>query len=646
MSPDDFFSSRGIYPGQVAADGLEKPCSAEILFADGEEEAVQIDSTVQIVGGSSVGRWKINKLSMRLKFDSRLNYPFFGEQGADSFATLVVDARHNNTWAYQGGSEPVNQRARAQYLRDQFSADLQRELGGAAPRGRYVNLFIDGVYWGMYNLHERPDDNFAASYFGGDNSEYDCLKHNQSTVIAGTRDGYAAMLEAARADMSKLENYEAAAELIDIDDLIKYMLVNFVLGNTDWAHQNWYATAKRANNKWRYHSWDAEKGMQRLNDNLTTKDDAGGPTGVHQDLARSPEYRMRFADLTEKILKNDGILTTEGLRRVYKRRTDEIDRGVILESARWGDTATGVTVPYTRNDHWVPQRDFLMDDYFAERPGVVLNQLKDLLAPLDAPTFSQDGGTIPAGFELSLSKSLFAQGKIVYTLDGTDPRLAGGNLNPEAFEVDGPVTLSASTVVKARIFKSSLFGAHDWSALAEAPFLVDAVPADGDRLPAYSLARHMPGGHHGHPLTPQIHQARRAHEAGDVRVSSSHAGVFVGAERSEEPIDSLDEALFVQGRDVHALDQDLAVGDDPPCVSVATILGVDAAGTVEHDVGVRRVEPGAVRRELSLALVVVLGVGEDHIVGHALVEQRGAAHLVLLVPKGEVGVQDCGNFCE
>ena len=55
-------------------------------------------------------------------------------------------------------------------------------------------------------------------------------------------------------------NYAAVQQKLDIDDFIDYMLVNYYAGNTDWAHNNWYASFNRVdpNGKWRFHSWDAE----------------------------------------------------------------------------------------------------------------------------------------------------------------------------------------------------------------------------------------------------------------------------------------------------------------------------------------------------------------------------------------------------
>ena len=503
LEPDDFFSTnKGIYPGKIAEDGIDKACSAELLHPDGKE-GFQIDCAVRIVGQSSPNRWKIKKLSMRLRFDKdygpgTLQYPLYDEPTAtDEFNTLTVDARHNNTWAYDGGSEPTEQRKRAQYLRDQTAADLQRTMGGFSPHGRYVHTYVNGVYWGMYNLHERPDDAFNASYQGGDRADWEVSRHgdpsNGGVNVSGddTIGNYRDLNTLAR-DADDPAVYAQLQEQLDIDGFISYLLVNFGLGNGDWGHKNYYVSRSPVDSMWRYHSWDAEKVFQRLSDNLTTTSNNPGPTGIHQSLTKSDDYRIRFADHVAKQFFNGGVMSVEGLQKAYRRRTDEIDRAIILESARWGDAAR--STPYTKED-WDTERDRIMDDYFPKRVDIAIDQFEraDLFGDLDLPTFDDHGGHFDSGYALTINKSVFAQGEIFYTTDGSDPRLPGGKLSTDAIGYNDPVSLAESATVKARLYKGSIFGSTEWSPLLEADFVVGAVPASASNLRISKINYHPSG---------------------------------------------------------------------------------------------------------------------------------------------------------
>ena len=489
MEPDDFFSTdEGIYPGKIGEDGIDKACSAELLHPDGNE-GFQIDCAIRIVGQTSPRRWKIKKLSMRLRFDGdygpgMLRYPIYDEPlAAEEFNTLTVDARHNNTWAYQGGSEPTKQRRRAQYLRDQTAADLHRAMGGLSPHGRYVHTFVNGVYWGMYNLHERPDDAFNTSYQGGERKDWVCLRHG-SAVISGSRAPYVALHELSES-AGTAEGYAEIEGILDIDDFISYLLVNFGLGNRDWGPKNYYVSRNPyvSDAKWRYHSWDAEKVFQRLNDDITNRNDSKGPTGLHQNLMDNDDYLIRFADHVYKQFYNDGVMSVTGLQSAYKRRTDEIDRAIILESARWGDAAKGVDEPYTKED-WDEHRDWIMNDYFPDRVGIAIEQFEEagLFGDLDPPAFEDHGGYFDPGYTVTINKSTGGHGDIYYTTDGTDPRLPGGDLAGDAIDYSEPFVLNETTKVRARVYDLGLFGDKEWSALLEATFVIGAVPPTSENL--------------------------------------------------------------------------------------------------------------------------------------------------------------------
>jgi hypothetical protein len=478
MDVDDWFgdNGRGIY---LEGELDERPVSAELIMPDGSE-GFQINCAVMIVGGTSTDRWKSDKLSMRLKFKTEygaanLNYLLFGKDATDKFDTIVLDARLNAAWSYGGGTgvqgRPLTQRDIAQYTRDPFIADIQNALGGYAPHGRHVHLYLNGLYWGLYWVHERPDEHFAAAYLGGHEEDYDVLKHNSETVVNGSTTNYHRLFALADAGLTTDSQYQRIQQELDIPNFVDYILTNFYFGNWDWAHQNWYASRNRISpdGRWRYHSWDAEHVMESLTEDVTGKDDSGGPTHLHQRLRRNAQYRRLFADHVYRHFFNDGILTPERIKELYNKRLQEVDRAVVGESARWGDNRRDV--PYTRDVEWVTERDWLLNTYLSQRRDIVLDQLRiqGLYPSVDAPVFlingsQQSSGRISKGDNLSMSA---AAGQIYYTMDESDPTQADGGIAPGAFEYVNPVVLRETTFIKARVYRGNI-----WSALHEATYVV------------------------------------------------------------------------------------------------------------------------------------------------------------------------------
>ena len=111
-----------------------------------------------------------------------------------------------------------------------------------------------------------PTNPLRPRILGGDKDDYDVLKHTSGTVVNGSADNYHAMLGLARQNLAYDTNYQNLAAVLDIDDFIDYMLVNFYAGNEDWDHHNWYATYNRVdpNGRWRFHSWDAEHVLESV----------------------------------------------------------------------------------------------------------------------------------------------------------------------------------------------------------------------------------------------------------------------------------------------------------------------------------------------------------------------------------------------
>ncbi len=440
MSEDDWFGSKGLYINQ-SQDGTERVASFEFIDP-ATQRTVQANCAIAMQGGvtgggTSLDRWKDFKLSMRPRFKSqtddgkptggpsKLDFKLFRDSPVQQLNTFVFDGVLNHSWLH--GSDQ-SQRDTALYFQDQYVADLHNAMGGYSPHGFHAHVYINGLYWGMYYIHERPDHAWAAQMFGGSEDEYDALKHSSGGIINSGTGGSAstnfnAMLSAANAvsaDPTNAAKYQALCNLLDVDEFIAYLLANWYTGNQDWPAKNWYATHRNTpDGRWRFHSWDAEHTLE--GDNAVSQ----SPANIHAKLAGNADYRMRFADLVHRNFFHDGPLTTAGAVALFKARINQLDRTIVGESARWGDNKR--SQPYTRQD-WLNTVNGKLTSFFPGRTNQVLNWLKsaNLYPSVDAPEFNingqpQHGGHVSTNGSLTLTGGT----TIWYTLDGTDPRVPG-----------------------------------------------------------------------------------------------------------------------------------------------------------------------------------------------------------------------------
>ena len=100
---------------------------------------------------------------------SKLDYPALpGHARSRRLTRLGLREIWNYSWTGDSGW-----RIGADYLRDLFARDTMRDMGGLTPHGRPVQVYINGLYWGLYIMTERIDEDFAADHLGGDKEDYD-----------------------------------------------------------------------------------------------------------------------------------------------------------------------------------------------------------------------------------------------------------------------------------------------------------------------------------------------------------------------------------------------------------------------------------------------------------------------------------------
>lgn len=463
----------------------ERPASIEMILPDGST-AFQIDAGVRIQGGASREPWKSPKHGFRLKFkgiygSDDLQYDWFGEGSVSKFDEIVLRAGANQAWTHHNNFEGDN-RGRAQYIRDQWANDTYNAMGHAAPHNDYAHLYLNGLYWGLYNPKERPTADFMASYFGGEAHNYDVL--NAGTVLDGDADAWRRLNSRDFRNLEDQALYDEFTSMLDIDSFADYMIMNHYGANIDWDSHNWYAARERVpDGKFVFIPWDEEFLFIRPNDNKIRSREAA-PGRLLQSLLTNDEFRIYFADKLQKHLFNDGLLTPDSVVERWEARSSQITDAIIGESARWGDfrrdvDRQGIAGPFElleRDVQWMAERERLLNDYFPVRTGIVIEQYRsaNYLPDTTAPVFSVRGGHISSTDSIELSNN---GGTIYYTTDGSDPRLPGGGVNPDAVAYAGAFRLSDSVNVRTRALNG-----EEWSPLDEAFFVVDAVPAAPSNL--------------------------------------------------------------------------------------------------------------------------------------------------------------------
>ena len=499
MDKDEMFDIKsGVYfNGSGSSSGIERETSMEFIYPDDPGRSFAIHAGVSPHSHAYIKRslrilFRSQYGDAKLRSDIFTGAPLNADSAADRFDRLVLRAGGNRCFSNYWNPDDST------YTRDEWIRASQIAMSGAGSRGHFAHLYINGLYFGLYNLVERPDHFFAATYGGGD--EVDYFARNHGGTISGDSSRWDYLRGTLKdKNMANAANYAELQQYLDVDQFSDYLILNWFSGTADWPSNNWYATNRNSPPEpMRFWVWDAEDTWDDEGSSGPFDQPGGRGTdgaAVHEDFKASDgkystkdipnlfnsvkanaDFMMLFADRVYKHLFNDGALTPENCIERWDQLNAYIRDAIIGESARWGDareTLPGeIGVLRDRDTTWQTEVDRIRTE---SMPGNVTRMIAVLRAEgyypsINPPSLNQYGGVVESGFNLILTNPN-NQGTIYFTADGTDPRAPGGAIAAGAISYAGTIEINGNTRIMARVRSGTT-----WSAMADATFIIDSAP--------------------------------------------------------------------------------------------------------------------------------------------------------------------------
>jgi hypothetical protein len=296
---------------------------------------------------------------------------------------------------------------------------------------RPAMTFINGQYWGIYNVREKVNADYLAAHHNIDPRNLDYLEYDFGAsptlvVIEGDHDSYNALLDFVQShDLAQKENYDHVASQIDMDELFNYLITEIYCDNINWPYTNmrWWRERKEGS-KWRWVLLDMDWGFgvqypgftSHYTDNaLKLVVSASGShsarfpwsTVLFQGLFKNEEFQQafiqRFASYLNTTFHEDRVL---GI-------VDELKARIAPEMARhierWNDKPNEIIY----NDPPIPDmatwsaRVELMREFAVKRPAYQRQHILDFfglagIAHLTLDIADPQGGRVfIAGVEMT-----------------------------------------------------------------------------------------------------------------------------------------------------------------------------------------------------------------------------------------------------
>lgn len=241
---DNFYDSdTGIYTNyNQSGSDWERPVYFEMYEADGSA-AVSLNMGVRINGGTTRSlAQKALRFYARSGYDSEkssLEYELFegltksySDDLLTSFKRIILRSSGNDN----SGT----------LFRDALMQELVSDLNVDTQASRPCIAFVNGEFWGIYNIRERYDDHYFANHYDIDRDKVAMLEIAQSSRTVEINEGDESDLEYynemisffSGSSMTDSANYLKAQEYLDIDNLIDYYIANIYSANTDWPANN------------------------------------------------------------------------------------------------------------------------------------------------------------------------------------------------------------------------------------------------------------------------------------------------------------------------------------------------------------------------------------------------------------------------
>jgi hypothetical protein len=339
--PYDLFDpAAGIYTNFTM--DWERPAHVE-FFEDDKRPGFSEDCGINIHGSQSAN-WAQKSFAVKFKQEygiSRIDYPLFPGFPVTKFDSFVL-RNSGNDFQYT-------------HIRDAMMQTLVKDLDIDYQEYRPATSFVNGQYWGIYNIREKVSEHYVANRHGVDPDNIDMLENNMA-VLHGDSLHYRQLINYISSnDMSTPVAFEYVNSMIDLDECILYFAAQAYYDNMDWPGTNikfWRERSTRG--RWRWILFDLDFGFGLYahgawEDHIafmfsTTETRYSNPpwaTLLQRKLVQNPVIRYRFinqiADLLNTNFKSARVV--DSINAVANHIASELPK----HRARWGLTGENLT---------------------------------------------------------------------------------------------------------------------------------------------------------------------------------------------------------------------------------------------------------------------------------------------------------------
>ena len=210
----------------------------------------------------------------QLGYNHAVQHKIFNGKSRDEFQKLILKAAANDNYPAESPTASIPGERGSAHIRDAYVHSLSQvaKLKMDERSHEPCIIYINGMYWGVYDIREKVDDHdFTDYYYDQDREDLQFLK-----TWGGTWSEYGGAQ--AQNDWDALRNYittnnmaiQANFDYVDSlynwHSLVDYFVLNSYIVSQDWLNWNtaWWRGRNQAGDKkkWRYVLWDMDASFE------------------------------------------------------------------------------------------------------------------------------------------------------------------------------------------------------------------------------------------------------------------------------------------------------------------------------------------------------------------------------------------------
>ena len=365
--PEDIFGSEGFHT--LYERDLERPGHIEVYTENGAQMLSE-NCALRLHGqGSRKYQQKGFKVIARREYGTnRFRAPLFSGRDYTEYQSFLLRASSED--------------GRLTRMRDSILTALARGTDVLYQETELCVLYINGEYWGHYNMRERICAAMICQYEGweGQEDSIDIVKGND-LVLRGSDDSFQAMLAYLREHgVPDEETLARVGEEVDLDSFIAYQALQIFVGNADTLNVKRYRN-RNADGKWHWAIFDLDWGFYVDTNSIRRwLDPQGMGTSLATDntlfiaLMGNPTFYDRFLTYMGDMLSTQWTSgrIVEMIRERYLALTPELPR----HQARWGQSRENFEERVAELAEYAKTRPRKLVGYFRDTLGLTGEEME------------------------------------------------------------------------------------------------------------------------------------------------------------------------------------------------------------------------------------------------------------------------------